>query len=149
MSTDDERYDDELLRRLLRDCRAIAMVGASARPDRDSYGVMRYLQRQGYRVIPVNPGIAGETLHGESVYASLAAVPDEFQLVDVFRKPDAVSGIVDQILALDKRRAIQALWLQVGVVDRDAAARARAAGIEVVMNRCLRIEHRRLQESAR
>lgn len=135
--------DDEL-RRILRETHVIAMIGASPKPDRDSHGVMRYLQQQGYRVIPVNPTAEGETLHGETVYAALADIPDDYQMVDVFRRADAVPGIVDELLALHKRTAVRSLWLQLGVVDADAASRAHDAGLDVVMDRCLKIEHRRL-----
>jgi predicted CoA-binding protein len=135
---------DEELRRILRDTRVIAMVGASPRPERDSYGVMRYLQQQGYRVIPVNPTVEGETIHGETIHASLADIRDAYQLVDVFRRSDAVSGIVDEILALDQRATVRSLWLQLGVIDTDAASRAADAGLDVVMDRCLKVEHRRL-----
>lgn len=138
---------DETLARILRECRTIAMVGASPKPGRASHGVMRYLKEQGYRVIPVNPAVAGDTLLGETAYASLADVPDEFELVDVFRKADAVAGVVDEVLALENRKALRVLWLQLGVIDRDAAARARDAGLEVVMDRCIRIEHGRLLQT--
>ena len=136
--------NDSDIRRLLRDNRNVAMVGTSPHAQRDSYSVMGYLQRHGYRVFPVNPTATGQTIHGETVYASLAEVPEKIDIVDVFRRSDAVAGIVDEIVALPGKPPVQVLWLQLGVVDRAAAARARAAGIEVVMNRCMRIEHRRL-----
>jgi predicted CoA-binding protein len=138
----DENHD-AVLQKILRETETIAMIGASQRGDRDSHRVMRYLQQQGYRVIPVNPTLnPGASVLGETVYASLADIPDTFQLVDVFRRSDAVAGIVDEVLALAEQPAV--LWLQLGVVDEAAAARARAAGIEVVMDRCLKIEHARL-----
>jgi predicted CoA-binding protein len=134
---------DATLRQILQDTSTIAMIGASQRGDRDSHRVMRYLQQQGYRVIPVNPTLnPGASVLGEDVYASLADIPDEFQMVDVFRRSDAVAGIVDEILALDEKPRF--LWLQLGVEDKAAAATARSAGIEVVMDRCLKIEHARL-----
>lgn len=135
---------DETLARILHECRTIAMVGASPKPQRPSHGVMRYLKEQGYRVIPVNPAAAGDTILGETACASLADVSDQFQLVDVFRKAEAVAGVVDELLALENRPALRVLWLQLGVIDYHAAARARDAGLEVVMDRCIRIEHGRL-----
>ncbi len=144
MASVDEQYSDDRLRRLLTECRTIAMVGASDDPARDSHGVMHYLQQSGYRVIPVNPNIAGDELHGEVAYSALADIPHSFDLVDVFRKVEAVPGIVDELLSLREQRGIQALWLQLGIADTKAAERARAAGITVVMNRCIKIEHGRL-----
>ncbi len=138
--------DDARLRRILADTRTIAMVGASPSSNRDSHSVMAYLKRQGYRVIPVNPTVAeNSSILGETVRADLASIPEAFELVDVFRNPQAVAGIVDEILALDRRPRV--LWLQLGVIDAQAAERARSAGIGVVMNRCIRIEHRRLRRS--
>lgn len=143
MSIPGNDYDDAELRRILGDTETIAMIGASQRGDRDSHRVMRYLQQQGYRVIPVNPTLGDDaTILGEKVYDSLADVPDNYQMVDVFRRSDAVAGIVDEILALDRKP--QFLWLQLGVIDETAADRARDAGIDVVMDRCLKIEHGRL-----
>jgi len=144
MQDADEHYSDDDLHRILSDCRAIAMVGASTNPERDSHGVMRYLQQNGYRVIPVNPAIAGRELHGEVAYSTLADIPDSFDLVDVFRKVEAVPGIVDEVFSLREKKGVQVLWLQLGIADIKAAERARAGGITVVMNRCLKIEHSRL-----
>lgn len=136
-------HDDARLRRILAQTETIAMIGASPDSGRDSHAVMAYLQRQGYRVIPVNPTVdAGVTILGETVYPDLASIPLAVDLVDVFRRPDAVAGIVDELLALDRRPRF--LWLQLGVVDEAAAGRARRAGITVVMDRCMKIEHRRL-----
>lgn len=143
MSTVQDEYSDKDLRRILNDTDTIAMPGASPRGNRDSHRVMRYLQQKGYRVIPVNPTLGpDQTILGERVYASLADIPDEFQMVDVFRRSDTVAGIVEEILALPRQPAF--LWLQLGVSDANAAARAEDAGIEVVMDRCLKIEHGRL-----
>lgn len=144
MASVDEQYSDDSLRRLLTECRTIAMVGASDDPSRDSHGVMRYLQQNGYRVIPVNPTITGDELLGEVAYGALGDIPHSFDLVDVFRKVEAVPGIVDEVIALREEKKIQALWLQLRIADINAAERARAAGITVVMNRCIKIEHRRL-----
>ena len=119
------------IRALLQRIRTIAVVGLSATPGRASYGVARALQGFGYRIIPVNPAVT-EVL-GERAYPDLAAVPEPIDLVDVFRAPEHVAGIVDECIALK----LPALWLQDGVVDRVAAQRARAAGLMVVMDRCL------------
>ncbi|MEQ8205711.1 MAG: CoA-binding protein [Woeseia sp.] len=143
MSSAQEEYSDNDLRRILDDTDTIAMLGASPRGNRDSHRVMRYLQQKGYRVIPVNPTLeSDQTILGERVYSTLADIPDEFQMVDVFRRSDAVAGIVDEVLAMSKRPAF--LWLQLGVSDVYAARKAEDAGIEVIMDRCLKIEHGRL-----
>lgn len=118
----------------------IALVGASPRPDRDSHHVMRFLQQRGHAVIPVNPACAGQTILGETVRASLREVGAPIDLVDVFRRSEAAGEIVDEAIALGAR----ALWLQLGVIDEAAAARARAAGLDVVMDRCPAIEIPRL-----
>lgn len=137
-------HSDADLRKILRDTKTLAMVGASQRGARDSHRVMRYLQQNGYRVIPVNPTLGdGATILGEKVYDSLAEIPHEFQLVDVFRRPDAVAEVVDDVLALERKPKY--LWLQLGVVDEAAADKARDAGITVVMDRCIKIEHGRLK----
>jgi uncharacterized protein len=123
---------------MLREAKTIAVVGLSSKRLRPSHGVAAYMQRQGYRVIPVNPSET-EVL-GETAYATLAAVPDAIEMVNVFRTSDAVPGIVDEALA----RGAKYLWLQEGVVHEEAAAKARAAGVKVVMDRCLLKEHQRL-----
>jgi len=124
---------------LLRNARTIAVVGLSSDPGRPSHEVAAYLQGRGYRIIPVNPSVS-EVL-GEKAYPSLteAAKENQIDIVDVFRQPDAVSGIVDEVLALK----LPALWLQETVIDETAAARARQAGVLVVMDRCIMKEHRR------
>ncbi len=139
-------HTDAMLRRILETTRTVAMVGASPNPNRDSYRVMRYLQQQGYRVIPVNPTVDGASILGEPVVARLADIECGVDLVDVFRRADAVAGVVDEVLALAARPAT--LWLQLGVVDEQAAARARDAGLEVVMDRCIKVEHVRLVRAA-
>lgn len=136
--------DDATIVDILRTTQTIAMVGASPSPHRDSHGVMRYLQQAGYRVIPVNPTALGQTIHGEPVVGSLADIDGPFELVDVFRRRDAVPAVVDDVLPLITARGIRTLWLQIGVGHREAAARARDAGLRVVMDRCLKVEHRRL-----
>ncbi len=131
--------DDEI-RALLEGARTIAMVGASDRPDRPSYGVMATLQKHGYRVIPVNPAITGEHVHGEFVFRELAQLGDPIDIVDIFRRSEAAGEVVDQAIAAGAK----AVWMQLGVVNEAAAARAEAAGLKVVMDRCPAIELRRL-----
>ena len=126
---------------LLRNARTIAMVGASDRPDRPSNGVMKVLQDQGYRVIPVNPTITGEHIHGEYVWRELSQIGEPIDIVDIFRKSEAVGPIVDQAIEIGAK----AVWMQLGVEDEAAAGRAEAAGLKVVMNRCPKIEFARLR----
>lgn len=133
-------YPDAKLRRILSTVHTIAMVGASSNWNRPSYFVMKYLQGKGYRVIPVNPGTAGKDLLGEQVYANLRDIPVEIDMVDVFRASDAVDGIVDDAVAVGAK----VVWTQLGVRDDKAAAKAEEAGIEVIMNRCPKIEFGRL-----
>jgi uncharacterized protein len=131
---------DEDIAELLREARTIAMVGASDRPDRPSNGVMRFLQDQGYRVIPVNPQITGEHVHGEYVWRELGQIGVPIDIVDIFRRSDAAGEAVDQAIAAGAR----AVWMQLGVVDEVAARRAEKAGLKVVMDRCPKIEFARL-----
>ena len=133
-------YSDARLRRILSSVRTIAMVGASSNWNRPSYFVMKYLQNKGYRVIPVNPGTAGQEQLGETIYASLRDIPDVIDMVDVFRTSDAVGPIVDDAIAIGAK----IVWMQLGVRNDAAAAVAEAAGLEVVMNRCPKIEFGRL-----
>ena len=133
-------YPPGTLRGVLERARTIAVFGASPEPWRPSFGVMRYLQRAGYRVIPVNPTAVGETVHGERFYATLADVPEAIDLVDVFRRPEAVGEAVDQAIAVKAK----AIWLQLGIRNAEACARAEAAGLAVVQNRCISVEHARL-----
>lgn len=137
-----DRYADAFIRDILREVDTIAMVGASTNWNRPSYFAMKYLQQKGFRVIPVNPKAAGETLLGETVVAGLDALPGPVDMVDIFRNSDAAGAIVDQALTLDPRPKV--IWLQLGVVNAEAAARAEAAGVRVVMNRCPKIEYARL-----
>ena len=132
--------NDEAIAELLTNARTIAMVGASDRPDRPSWGVMKYLQQQGYRVIPVNPQIAGMMVHGERVHADLSEIQEPIDLVDIFRRPQAAGEAVDEAIAAGAK----AVWLQLGVINEEAAARAEAAGLKVVMDRCPKIEIPRL-----
>ncbi|WP_294277894.1 CoA-binding protein [uncultured Sphingomonas sp.] len=131
---------DEDIRELLTTARTIALVGASDRPDRPSYGVMKRLQDHGYRVIPVNPQITGEHVHGEFVFRELGQLGDSIDIVDIFRRSDSVGAIVDEAIAIGAK----AIWMQLGVVNDEAAARAEAAGLKVVMDRCPAIEIPRL-----
>jgi len=131
---------DEDIHDLLAGTRTIAMIGASDRPDRPSYGVMAYLQNRGYRVLPVNPQITGEHVHGEFVWRELSQIGEPIDMVDIFRRPEAAGEAVDQAIAAGAR----SVWLQIGVINQAAAARAEAAGLQVVMNRCPKIEIPRL-----
>ena len=137
---DHESYPDDYLRDILTSARTIAVVGASPRRERPSHGVMAYLQRLGYRTIPVNPFATSGTINGETVYASLAEVPEPIDMVDIFRRPEAAGAIVDAAIAVGAK----IVWMQLGVRDDAAAARAEAHGLKVVMNRCPAIEIPRL-----
>lgn len=134
--------DDDLIRDILSRVRTIAVVGFSANPARPSHDVARYLQSRGYRVIPVNPGLAGQSLLGEKVHGSLAEIGEPVDMVDVFRRSEFVAGVTDQALALSPLPF--AIWTQLGVRDDAAAERARARGVRVVQNRCPAIEIPRL-----
>ena len=135
-----DSYADGLIRAILRRVRTIAMVGASARWNRPSYFAMKYLQEKGYRVIPVNPREAGGSILGETAYADLADIPDPVDMVQVFRRADAVMPIAEQAVAIGAK----VLWMQLGVRNDEAAALAERAGLRVVMNRCPKIEYGRL-----
>ena len=126
---------------LLTNARNIAMVGASDRPDRPSYGVMKFLQSHGYRVFPVNPQITGEHVHGEFVWRELAQIGEPIDIVDIFRRPQAAGEAVDEAIAVGAK----AVWLQLGIVNEEAAQRAEAAGLQVIMDRCIKIEIMRLR----
>ena len=136
-----EHYPDPYLRNILTSVRRIAVVGASPRHERPSHGVMAYLQRHGYRAIPVNPNATGDTINGERCYAALAEVPEPIDMVDVFRRSEAAGDAVDQAIAAGAK----IVWMQLGVRDDEAAARAEARGLKVVMNRCPAIEIPRLR----
>lgn len=135
MTTDDD------IRSILNTVKTIAVVGWSPKPDRPSHGVAAFLKRRGYRVIPVNPGFSGQQALGEVVHASLGSIGVPVDMVDIFRRSSEVGPVVDEALRLPGLRAI---WMQLGVMDEDAAARARAAGVQVVMDRCPAIEIPRL-----
>jgi len=132
--------EDKDIAELLRSARTIAMVGASDNPDRPSYRVMQFLQDHGYRVIPVNPKITGEHVHGEYIWRELAQIGEPIDLVDIFRRSDFAGENVDEAIAAGAK----AVWMQLGVIDVAAAKRAEAAGLKVVMDRCPKIEIARL-----
>jgi predicted CoA-binding protein len=131
---------DADIRDLLQSARTFALVGASDRPDRASHEVMGVLQRHGYRVLPVNPAITGEHVLGEYVWDTLGQIGVPIDIVDIFRRSDAVGPVVDAAIAVGAK----GIWMQLGVINHDAAARAEAAGLRVVMDRCPKIEIRRL-----
>ena len=131
---------DDDIAELLTNARTVAMVGASDRPDRASFGVMRFLQQHGYRVIPVNPRITGEHVHGEFVFRELGQLGDPIDIVDIFMNSASVGPIVDQAIGIEAK----AVWMQLGVIDEAAAAKAEAAGLKVVMDHCPKIEIARL-----
>ncbi len=133
-------YTDDYLRQILDEVKTIAMVGASTNWNRPSYFAMKYLQRKGFRVIPVNPGSAGEELLGERIADSLEAIDTDVDMVDVFRRSSEVSTITDQAVAIGAK----VIWMQIGVRDDASAERAKAAGLKVVMDRCPKIELSRL-----
>ena len=134
-------WDD--VQRILKQTKTIAVVGLSDKPDRDSYQIASYLQQQGYRVIPVNPRV-NEVL-GEKVYPSLRDVPDPVDVVDIFRRSEDVPPIVEDAIAIGAK----VVWMQSGIVNEEAAARAEAAGLAVIMNACMRSAHRTLRASGR
>jgi predicted CoA-binding protein len=139
-----EHYDDDFLRDILTETKVIALVGASPKPERPSHGVMRFLQRRGYKVIPINPGLAGQKLNGELVYASLKEIPQKetgrIDMVDIFRNSEAAAQPALDAIDIGART----VWMQLDVINQPAATKARAAGLKVVMDRCPAIEIPRL-----
>ena len=135
-----DAYSDAYIRQILAENRTIAMVGASSNTSRTSYFAMKYLKEKGFRVIPVNPGQEGKTLLGEKVYASLAAIEEKVDIVDIFRSSEAALGITREAIAIGAR----VVWMQLGVRNDEAARLAEEADLQVVMNRCPKIEYGRL-----
>ncbi|WP_028880500.1 CoA-binding protein [Terasakiella pusilla] len=137
-------YANEYLTDLLQSVKTVAMVGASAKTNRPSYFVMKYLQGKGYRVIPVNPGLAGGEILGEKVYSSLSDIPHTFEMVDIFRNSEAAGVITDEAIALREEKGIKVIWMQLTVRNDEACVRAEDAGLDVIMDRCPKIEYGRL-----
>ena len=137
-----DSYPDAHIRGILDSVKSIAIVGASPKDVRPSYFVARYLIDKGYRVFPINPGQGGKEILGRPVHASLAEVPEPIDMVDVFRGAEYAPRIVDEALALDPRPKV--IWMQLGIRSDEAAAKAEAAGLTVIMNRCPKIEYGRL-----
>ena len=135
-----DSYAPDYIRNILQSVKTIALVGASANEVRPSYFVMKYLIDKGYEVIPVNPGLAGQQILGQTVYASLRDIPKPVDMVDIFRNSDAAGPITDEAI----KHGAKIVWMQLGVVNMEAAERAEKAGLKVVMNRCPKIEHSRL-----
>ena len=137
-----ETYSDTELRTILRRTKTVALVGVSANPVRPSYFVARYLSLKGFDVIPVNPAYAGERLFGATTVSDLSEIEGPVDMVDIFRRSEAVPEIVEQ--ALSQVKGLQTIWMQIGVAHPEAAARTRAQGIDVIQNRCPKIEYQRL-----
>ena len=138
-------YSDELLSKVFREVKTIALVGASPRGEtRASWRVMRYLQNEDYKVYPVNPDAAGEEIHGEKVYATVSDLPEKVDMVDIFRLPWKVPPVVDEAIAL----GVPYIWMQLKVINEEYATKAEAAGATVIMDRCPAIELPRLQNAA-
>jgi predicted CoA-binding protein len=133
-------YDDNYIRDVLRDAKVVAMVGASANWNRPSFFAMKYMQQRGFRVIPVNPGVAGQEILGETVAGNLAEIEEPIDMVDIFRNSEAAGAITDEAIAAGAK----IVWMQLGVRNDEAAKRAEDAGLRVVMNRCPKIEYARL-----
>jgi len=139
-----DRYDDDYIRSVLDQVKSIALVGASANIARPSYFVLKYLLAKGYRVTPVNPGLAGQQILGQTVAPTLDAIETQIDMVDVFRNSDAALGIVRDCVRLKDKLGLKVVWMQLSVRNDEAARLAEAAGLKVVMNRCPKIEYGRL-----
>ena len=137
-------YSDDLIKSILRSTKTIAMVGASGNEMRPSYFAMKYLSDKGFLIHPINPGMAGKQILGRTVYGSLKDMPAPVDMVDIFRASDAAPAIVDEALAEKDRLGVKTIWMQLGIVNEEAAAKARAAGLNVIMDRCPKIEYGRL-----
>jgi len=138
------QYSDELIKSILRSVKTIAMVGASGNEMRPSYFAMKYLLDKGFKVVPVNPGLAGKEILGQKVYGALKDVPAPVDMVDIFRAADAAPGIVKDALAEKDRFGLRIIWMQLGIINEEAAQMAREAGLTVIMDRCPKIEYGRL-----
>jgi len=138
------QYSDDYIKSILRATKVIAMIGASGNDMRPSYFAMKYLLDKGFKVVPINPGLAGKTILDQPVYGALKDVPAPVDMVDIFRAADAAPGIVKEALAEKDRLGIKTIWMQLGIVSEEAAAMAREAGLNVVMDRCPKIEYGRL-----
>jgi predicted CoA-binding protein len=137
-------YPDALIARILRSVKTIAMVGASPNEVRPSYFAMKYLLDKGFKLIPINPGQAGKQILGQTVYARISDVPAPVDMIDVFRNSEAAGPIMDEAIANKDRLGLKVVWMQLGVINEDAAKRGEAAGLAVIMNRCPKIEYGRL-----
>lgn len=137
-------YSDNLVRRILTQTQTIAMAGASPNWVRPSNFAMKYLLGKGFQVHPINPGHAGKEIWGQTVYASLADVPAPVDMLDVFRSSEAAGALIDEAIALKDEKQIKTVWLQLGVINHEAATRAEAAGLTIIMDRCPKIEYGRL-----
>ncbi|MEM9148584.1 MAG: CoA-binding protein [Pseudomonadota bacterium] len=145
-------YDDSALAAILDGSRSIALVGVSINPVRPSFYVARYLRLKGYRILPINPRYAGQVVLGETIRRSLTDVADEgvqLDMVDIFRRSSEAGAVVDEAMLHKDRFELKTIWMQIGVIDEDAAARAEAQGLTVVMNRCPKIEYQRLHGELR
>ncbi len=140
----EDGLSDDIIADILRSSRSFAVVGASSKPDRPSYVVMEFLLARGYAVHPVNPGLAGQEILGQRVYANLADVPGPVDIVDVFRNTDAALGVAHEAISEKVRLGVKVVWMQLGVINFDAAREAATAGLVVVINRCPKIEASRL-----
>jgi predicted CoA-binding protein len=141
---DHDSYSDSYIAGILNEVKSFAMVGASANTVRPSYFALKYLVAKGYRVFPVNPGLASGEIHGQKVFANLAALEEAVDVIDIFRNSQAALGIVQDALALKDRLRMKVIWMQLGIRNDEAARLAEEAGLKVVMNRCPKIEYGRL-----
>ena len=135
-------YSDEYIRTILKEVRTIALIGASPKAERPSNQVLTYMLEKGYEVIPVNPGLAGQKITGQTVFESLSEPPQPIDMVDIFRNSEAVPALVEEALNLPQKPKV--IWMQIGVEHQEAASHAEAKGIKVIMNRCPKIEYERL-----
>lgn len=137
-------YADALIARILREVHSIAMVGASPNEMRPSYFAMKYLIDRGFKVMPVNPQVAGKEILGQTVYGTIADLPAPIDMIDIFRNSEAAGPLTDEAIANKERLGLKVLWMQLGVINEDAGKRAEAAGLTVIINRCPKIEYGRL-----